>query len=183
MQWDPQLKATKTLDLHWLREFVVAFLQLWSLTQTLLMISHWFQITWIKRANHMLEHVETAATEVGLHITTSKTEYKLAYNLRQQGNLTTLDNSKLRKVDDFKYLSSWIDQTKKDLEIRKGEAWSASNKLTAVWKSNLSRDLKICFPRASVESVLLNRSESWTLRLLLWKNNLMAATQGCYVLL
>ena len=131
----------------------------------------------------LLEHVETAATEVGLHITTSKTEYKLAYNLRQQGNLTTLDNSKLRKVDDFKYLSSWIDQTKKDLEICKGEAWSASNKLTAVWKSNLSRDLKICFPRASVESVLLNRSESWTLRLLLWKNNLMAATQGCYVLL
>ena len=136
-----------------------------------------------KAGQSLLEHVETAATEVGLHITTSKTEYKLAYNLRQQGNLTTLDNSKLRKVDDFKYLSSWMDQTKKDLEIRKGEAWSASNKLTAVWKLNLSRDLKICFPRASVESVLLNRSESWTLRLLLWKNNLMAATQGCYVLL
>ena len=137
----------------------------------------------LDKGQSLREHVETAATEVGLHITTSKTEYKLAYNLRQQGNLTTLDNSKLRKVNDFKYLSSWIDQTKKDLEIRKGKAWAASNKLTAVWKSNLSRDLKICFLRASVESVVLNRSESWTLRLLLWKNNLMAATQGCYVLL
>ena len=40
----------------------------------------------------------------------------MAYNLWQQGDLTTLDNSKLRQVDDFKYLGSWIDQTKKDLE-------------------------------------------------------------------
>ena len=43
----------------------------------------------------------------------------MTYNLRQHGDLTTLDNSKVRQVDDFKYVASWIEQTKKDLEIRK----------------------------------------------------------------
>ena len=46
---------------------------------------------------------------------------------------------------------------------------------------NLSRDLEIPFFRASVEYVLLYGSESWD-----WpqfcKNNVMAATQGFYVL-
>ena len=42
----------------------------------------------------------------------------MAYNLRRQGDLTTLDYAKLRQVDDFQYLGSWKDQTTKDLEIR-----------------------------------------------------------------
>ena len=54
----------------------------------------------------------------------------MAYNLRQKGDLATLDNSKLRQVDDFKYLGSWIDQTKKYVEFCEAKAWAASNKLT-----------------------------------------------------
>ena len=87
----------------------------------------------------------------------------MAYNLRRQGDLTTLDYAKLRQVDDFQYLGSWKDQTTKDLEIRKAKAWAASNKLTVVWKSSLSRDLRIRFFRASVESVLLYWSDNLTL--------------------
>ena len=60
------------------------------------------------KAQSLLERVENAATEVGLQISTSKTEY-MAYNLQQQGDLTTPDNSKLRQVDDFKYVGFWID--------------------------------------------------------------------------
>ena len=60
------------------------------------------------KAQSLLERVENAATEVGLQISTSKTEY-MAYNLQQQGDLTTQDNSKLRQMDDFKYVGFWID--------------------------------------------------------------------------
>ena len=62
----------------------------------------------LDKAQSLLERVENAATEVGLQISTSKTEY-MAYNLRQQGDLTTLDNSMLRQVDDFNYVGFWID--------------------------------------------------------------------------
>ena len=72
----------------------------------------------------------------------------MAYNLRGQGDLTGLNYAKLRQVDYFQYLGSWIDQTKKDLEIRIANARTASNKLTVVWKSNLSRDLRIRLYRA-----------------------------------
>lgn len=86
-----------------------------------------------------------------------------------------LGNSKLKQLSDFQYLDSWKDQTEKDLGIRKAKTWAACNKLTAVWKSNLSRDLKIRFFGASVETVLLYGSESWTLTASL-ENQL----DGCY---
>ena len=111
---------------------------------------------------------------VSLHINSSKTEY-MAYNLRRQGDLTTLDCAKLRQVDDFQYLGSWKDQTTKDLEIRKAKAWAASNKLTVVWKSSISTDLRIRFFRASVKSVLLYWSENLTLTTALEKH-----LDGCH---
>jgi len=49
----------------------------------------------------------------------------MASSLRQQGDLATLDNSKLKQVDDFYYLGARLVQTKKDLEILKAKAWAA----------------------------------------------------------
>lgn len=102
----------------------------------------------------------------------------MAYNLRQKGDHTTLDDSKLRQVNDFKYLGSWIDQTKKYVEFCEAKAWAAGNKLTVVWRSNRRRDLRTRFFRASVESGPLYRSESWTLTKALEKQ-LLAVAQGC----
>ena len=48
-------------------------------------------------------------------------------------------------------------------------AWAASNKLTTVWKSNLSRNLKIRVFRVSLQIVLLYGSKSWTLTVTLEK--------------
>ena len=47
--------------------------------------------------------------------------------------------------------------------IRKGTTWSACNKMEKIWKYNLERDFKIRIFRATIEPVLLYRSESWTL--------------------
>ena len=69
----------------------------------------------------------------------------------------------LETVDDFKYLGSWVNSTNQDIRVRKAMAWKALNGMNVVWRSSLSRDLKIRFFRAMVESILLYGSECWSL--------------------
>ena len=52
---------------------------------------------------------------------------------------------------------------KSDIQVRIGSAWSALNKLTPIWKSNLDVSIKREFFRATVESVLTYSSQAWTL--------------------
>ena len=85
----------------------------------------------------------------------------MLYN-QLDADLDTLEGKKLKRVDDFKYLGSWIESSKKDLETRIGLAWNALNKIEKMWNSSLHRSLKLHFFRATVESVLLYGSESWT---------------------
>ena len=47
--------------------------------------------------------------------------------------------------------------------------------MKSVWNSNLSRDIKVSFFQATVESVLLYGCESWTL-----KETLRKSLDGCY---
>ena len=77
--------------------------------------------------------------------------------------LVTLKGNKLQQVENFNYLSSCIQYTEKDMEIRIGQAWSALNKREKVLKSNLQNHLKVSFFRAIFENVLLYGAESWNL--------------------
>ena len=74
---------------------------------------------------------------------------------RRRARAETVDGTKLKEVNDFKYLGSWVDSTEEDIRIRKGLAWAAANKMKKIWKSNISRNLKERFFMATVESVLL----------------------------
>ena len=47
--------------------------------------------------------------------------------------------------------------------MRKALAWKALNGMSSIWKSSMSRDVKIRFFLATVESILLYGCESWTL--------------------
>jgi len=86
----------------------------------------------------------------------------LKFNQRD-ADLTTLTGDKLRQVDDFKYLGSWVVTSRKGVEVRIGLAWKALNKLEMIWKSKLSRKLKIQFFGSMVKSVLLYGAECWTI--------------------
>ena len=77
--------------------------------------------------------------------------------------INSLNGEQIKSVDDFKYLGSWIDNTLKDMNTRKAQAWVACNKLTKIWKSNLNRNLKARLFTAIVESVLLYGCESWAM--------------------
>ena len=97
----------------------------------------------IKDAQELLNRLELAANEVGLYLNTSKTEFMM-YNLTE-GDIATNVGTKLKCVEDFKYLGSWVHKSANDLNIRIALAWTALNKMSIVWKSSLSRQLKIRF--------------------------------------
>ena len=61
-----------------------------------------------------------------------------------------------------KYLGAWIDDSPKDVKTRKAQAWVACNKLNKIWKSTLKKSIKIRIFTATVESVFLYGSETWT---------------------
>ena len=97
----------------------------------------------LEEAQELLARVENAAAEVGLFMNEKKTEY-MSFN--QSGRpLKSESGVDLKKVDDFLYLGSWVNTSERDISVRIAQAWSASNKLDAIWKSNLSRKLKIQF--------------------------------------
>ena len=104
----------------------------------------------IEDAQYLLSLVIKTVKEVGLSINEDKTEY-ISYNTPNPRNDTILANEKpLKKVNDFRYLGSWVDNSEKDTKTRKAEARAAIRKLDNIWKSDLPRKLKINFFRSTV---------------------------------
>ena len=116
----------------------------------------------IKEAQELLSRVERECAAVGLGINAKKTKY-IALNNKDEEGITTLAGESLEKVEDFKYLGSWVASTEKDIRVRKALAWKALHSLNNIWRTGLSRRIKLSLFNASVESVLLYGSETWTL--------------------
>ena len=114
----------------------------------------------IQGAEKLLHHLEEASSNIGLRVNAKKTEF-ISYN--EEGTMKTQNNIPLKKVDDFKYLGSYIASTDNDIKINIGKAWSALTNMNAIWKSNLPDGLKREFFRSTVETVLLYGSTTWTL--------------------
>ena len=69
---------------------------------------------------------------------------------------TNLENGILNKVNDYKYLGSWLENSEHDFKIRKQSAWTAIFKLFRIWKSiHINREIKFKLFRATLESILL----------------------------
>ena len=85
----------------------------------------------------------------------------MCYN--QTGNITTLDGASLRLVDKFTYLGSSVSSTENDIDTRLTKAWTAINRLSIIWKSDLTDKMKCSFFQAAVVSILLYGCTTWTL--------------------
>ena len=96
----------------------------------------------------------------GLHVNANKTEY-MCYN--QTGNIATLDGASLKLVDKFTYLGSSVSSTEKDIDTRLTKAWTAIDRLSIIWKSDLTDKMKRSFFQAAVVSILLYGCTTWTL--------------------
>ena len=77
--------------------------------------------------------------------------------------MNSLSGHYVKRVEEFKYLGSYIGSTQNDVSVRIRSAWEALNILNSIWKSNLSSKLKINLFRARVETVLVYGSITWTL--------------------
>ena len=104
--------------------------------------------------------LERAATGIGLHVNAHKTEY-MCYN--QTGNITTLDGASLRLVDKFTYLGSSVSSTENDIDTRLTKAWTVIDRLSIIWKSDLTDEMKRSFFQAAVVSILLYGCTTWRL--------------------
>ena len=91
----------------------------------------------------------------------NKTEYKC---LKKKGTLSSLSGSKpLKLVDQFSYLGSNISFTESDVSIYLVKAWDAIDRLSIIWKTDLSNKIKQDFFQALTVSILLYWCTTWIL--------------------
>ena len=112
------------------------------------------------QAETVLHRIEQAAAGIGLHVNAHKTEY-MCYN--QKGDISTRDGTPLKLAHKLTYLGSSVSSTEKDIDTRPTKAWTAINRLSIRWKSDLTDKTKRSLFRAAVVSILLYGCTTWTL--------------------
>ena len=81
----------------------------------------------------------------------------------QTGDISTLDGNPLKLVDKFTYLGSSISSTEKDIDTRLTKAWTDIDRLSIIWKSDLTDKMKRIFFQEAVVSIVLYGCTTWTL--------------------
>ena len=81
----------------------------------------------------------------------------------QRGDISTLNGSSLKLVNKFTYLVSSVPSTKTDINTQLAKAWTAIDRLSVIWKSDLTDKIKCSFFQAAVVSKLLYGHTTWTL--------------------
>ena len=81
----------------------------------------------------------------------------------QAGDISTLERTSLKLVDKFTYRGSSVSSTKKDIDMWLTKARTAIDKLSIIWKSDLTDKMKCSFFQAAVMSILLYGCTTWTL--------------------
>ena len=110
------------------------------------------------QAETLLHCLERAAAGIGLHVNAHKTEY-MCFN--QTGDISTLNSSPLKLVDKFTYQGSSVSSTETDINTQL--AWAAIDRLSVIWKSDLTDKMKRSFFQAAIVSILLYGCTTWTL--------------------
>ena len=85
----------------------------------------------------------------------------MCYN--QTGDISTLDGTSLKLVDKFTNLGSSVSSTEKNIDSGLTKAWIATDRLSIIWKSDLTDKMKRSFFQAAVVSTLLYGCTTWTL--------------------
>ena len=121
----------------------------------------------ISDAQILLTAVEKYAAEVGLFLNPKKTEIMISTGGQKPDlaaeRVVSADGSVIKVVDDFKYLGAWISDSKKDINVRIGQAWSAITRMHLIWRSQMELGLKRRFFSATVVSILLYGCETWSM--------------------
>ena len=85
----------------------------------------------------------------------------MCYN--QTGDISTQGGTSLKVVDKFTYLGSSVSSTEKDIDTRLTKTWTAIDRLSIIWRSDLTDKMKRSFFQSVVVSILLYGCTTWTL--------------------
>ena len=111
------------------------------------------------QAETLLHSLERAAADIGLCVNAHRTEY-MCFN--ETGDISSLNGSALKLVDKYTYLGSSVSSNETDFDTRLAKAWTAIDRLSVVWKSDLNDKMKRSFFQAAIVSILLNGCLTWT---------------------
>ena len=109
------------------------------------------------QAESLLHCLERAASGIGFQ---DKIEY-MCFN--QRGDISILKSGPLKLVDKFTYLGSSVSSTENDINTWLAKAWTATDRLSVIWKSDLTDEIKRIFFQTAVVSILLYGCAIWTL--------------------
>ena len=91
------------------------------------------------QAESLLHSLEQAAGDIGFYMNSDKTEF-MCFN--QDVTISSLNSKPLKLVDLLIYLGSNILSTESDVSKYICKAWTAFDRLSTVWKSDLSDKIK-----------------------------------------
>ena len=94
----------------------------------------------------LLHSLERAVAGIGFHDNAHKMEY-MCFNKR--GNIFTLNGCSLKVVDKFTYLGSGVSSTETNINTLLAKAWTAFDRLSVIWKSELTDKIKRILPSSS----------------------------------
>ena len=85
----------------------------------------------------------------------------MSYN--QTGDIPRLDGTPLKLVNKLTYLGISVSSTEKDVDTQLTKAWTAINRPSIIWKSDLTDKMKRSFFQTAVVSIQLYGCTTWTL--------------------
>ena len=94
------------------------------------------------QAESLLHSLGQAASGIGLRVNEDKMEY-ICFN--QKGDISTLNDSSLKLMNKFMHFRSSILSTENDINMQLVKAWTAINRLSIIWKSDISDKIKSNF--------------------------------------
>ena len=113
------------------------------------------------QAETLLHSLERAAGDIGFHVSADNTEYMC---FKQRSDISTLKSRPLKLVDKFTYLGSSISSTETDINTQLPKGWTAIDRLSVTWKSDLIDKTKCSFFfEAMVVTIPIYGSTTWTL--------------------
>ena len=77
--------------------------------------------------------------------------------------MSTLKGSSLKLLDKFTEFGSNVSPTQNDINTRLAKAWTANDRLSVIWQSDLTDEIKRSFFQAVIVSIVLYVSTTWTL--------------------
>ena len=108
----------------------------------------------------MLHSLEWATAGIGLYVNVDKTEYMC---FKQRGDISLLNESSLKLVDKFTYIGSSVSSIEVDSNTRLAKPWTAIDRISIIWSSDMTDKIKRCFFQGPVVSILLYGCTTWML--------------------